>query len=490
MQREACREFAKSKGWHIVQEFSEKGVSGFKVSSKDREALQEIKKATLHKRFDVLLVFMFDRLGRRDDETPFVVEWFVKNGIEVWSVIEGEQRFEDHVDKLLNYIRYWQSSGESIKTSIRTKTRMEQLTREGVFTGGVAPYGYDLLKMGRVNKRGHDVHDITVNHSEAEVVRKVFTMYCEGKMGTHRIASYLNLQDIKTKQGNNWGTASIRNMLRNIAYTGVLRFGDAVSDNIPFLRIIDDNTFAQAQKQVEKNKLEPPRGLRSVHRASVLLSEVMYCMHCGKRMTVTCNKKTREKRNGDTVEYIRIKYICANRAHCTGQWNYSAKTVDRMILSVVSQVILPENVNNLKVTVPYQNSPAEQIARLKYEREKEKKSLDDLKREVVEVIKGQSAFGSVLIRDLIQRTEERIADIENEIALLGDLEAEQKRRRNKLFLLCSTMDFSDEGTLQRLLLPEQQEIIEQFIERLEIGTGYEYKINWTFGGEPTAGKLS
>jgi len=31
----------------------------------------------------------------------------------VWSVKEGEQRFDHHVDKLTNYIRYWQASGES-----------------------------------------------------------------------------------------------------------------------------------------------------------------------------------------------------------------------------------------------------------------------------------------------------------------------------------------------------------------------------------------
>ena len=51
---------------------------------------------------------MFDRIGRRDDETPFVVEWLVRNGVSVWSVCEGEQRFDNHVDKLTNYIRYWQ----------------------------------------------------------------------------------------------------------------------------------------------------------------------------------------------------------------------------------------------------------------------------------------------------------------------------------------------------------------------------------------------
>ncbi len=51
------------------------------------------------------------------NETPFVVQWFVQQGIEVWSTREGEQRFDTHMDKLLNYIRFWQASGESEKTS-------------------------------------------------------------------------------------------------------------------------------------------------------------------------------------------------------------------------------------------------------------------------------------------------------------------------------------------------------------------------------------
>ena len=37
MQKEACRAFAKEKGWEIVKEFSEKGVSGFKKSAKERD---------------------------------------------------------------------------------------------------------------------------------------------------------------------------------------------------------------------------------------------------------------------------------------------------------------------------------------------------------------------------------------------------------------------------------------------------------------------
>ena len=90
MQKLACREYAATHpDWEIVDEISEKGVSGYKVSTNARDAIVEIKKRAITHQFDVLLVFMFDRLGRRDDETPFVVQWFVQQGIEVWSTREG-----------------------------------------------------------------------------------------------------------------------------------------------------------------------------------------------------------------------------------------------------------------------------------------------------------------------------------------------------------------------------------------------------------------
>ena len=74
MQKKACREYVEQHpDWEIVDEISEKGVSGYKVSTNARDAIVEIKKQAITHQFDVLLVFMFDCLGRRDDETPFVV---------------------------------------------------------------------------------------------------------------------------------------------------------------------------------------------------------------------------------------------------------------------------------------------------------------------------------------------------------------------------------------------------------------------------------
>ena len=220
MQRIACHAFADSRGWEIIREFSEKGVSGYKLSMSQRDTITEIKEAAMLEKFDVLLVFMFDRIGRRDDETPFVVEWLVKHGIEIWSVCEGEQRFDNHVDKLTNYIRYWQAAGESERISERTRTRIRQLTSEGHFTGGVCPYGYQLVRQGRENKRKQPLYDLMIQPEEADVVRIMFAKVAYDCCGTTILANYLNERELFPKSGRPWNPASLSGILQNRLYIG------------------------------------------------------------------------------------------------------------------------------------------------------------------------------------------------------------------------------------------------------------------------------
>jgi len=157
------------------------------------EAVEEILSfANITHKFDVLLVFMFDRIGRRDDETPFVVQWFVQQGIEVWSAREGEQRFDNYVDKLLDYIRFWQVSGESEKTSIRVKTKHSQMVQEGQYRGGHVPYGYKLEHQGRTNKKNQQVRDLVVDEDEATIVKEIFDLLTNHGYGTNQVAQYLN----------------------------------------------------------------------------------------------------------------------------------------------------------------------------------------------------------------------------------------------------------------------------------------------------------
>ena len=281
MQKEACRNFAESQGWEIVKEFSEKGVSGFKKSAKDRDELQKIQQAAMEGKFDILLVFMFDRLGRRDDETPFIVEWFTKQGIEVWSVNEGQQRFDTHVDKLMNYIRYWQASGESLKTSVRTRTRLEQLTGEGHYTGGTVAFGYKRVRLGRVNKKNQEVCDLVIDEAEAEIVRLIFHKYVYEGYGAQKLSHYLYEQGVVGRNNKNIPNTSIVRMIKNKGYTGYLING-AVETECPQLRIIEPELFEQAQELRQARTCE--RGGTSLGTSSkALLTGLVYCADCGER---------------------------------------------------------------------------------------------------------------------------------------------------------------------------------------------------------------
>ena len=310
MQKQRCHEFTDEKGWEIIREFSEKGISGYKVSVKKRDAMQEIQRDAAQGKFDILLVFMFDRLGRKDDETPFVVEWFVNNGIEVWSAEEGQQRFDSHVDKLMNYIRYWQASGESLKTSIRTKTRLGQIVQEGRFRGGTPAYGFRLVKKGRVGKKNRELYDIEINPDEAPAVKRMFELTDRYGYGGRRISTILKEEGIiNLRTGEPFHYATIQHILSNIMNVGILRSGETRSEIFPDLQIISLEQFQRVSKAREQRSLnyaikcgwEPEKvTLADGSEATVirspggtyprkvtgrtLLSGNVYCGHCGGRI--------------------------------------------------------------------------------------------------------------------------------------------------------------------------------------------------------------
>jgi len=282
MQRLACREFATRMGWTVGKEFEEFGISGSKVSAEKRDAIQDLKDAALKGEFQVLLVFMFDRLGRIDDETPFVLEWFVRHGIEVWSVNEGEQKIEQHIDKLMNYIRFWQAAGESEKTSVRTKTALSQMVQEGHFRGGGVAFGFRIEKQGRMNKGNNEVYEILIDEQEAPVVRTIFGLYTIKGYGSQRIATYLREHGITTRRGENFTNSTISHILGNKSYIGILRSGETESEMFPHLQIIDPLTFEAAQNlKTQRSADYQERCVPLNTKGSSLLSGNVFCGHCG-----------------------------------------------------------------------------------------------------------------------------------------------------------------------------------------------------------------
>lgn len=463
MQRKACREFAEHMGWTIIREEQETGVSGFKVSAADRDKLQLVKEHAEKGKFDILLVFMFDRLGRKSDETPFVVEWFVKEGIKVWSVNEGEQRFESHTDRLTNYIRFWQADGESQKTSIRTKTALGQMVQEGRFRGGVAPFGYRLEKSGVMNKRKHEVNKLVIDEEEAEVIHMMYSLCVSSGYGRWRIAMFLNDKGIKTRNGANWHESSVGAILKNVTYKGVLRSGTTFSEPFKELQIIDPYTFDLAQELIEEriNEKREERTTPLNTSGQSLLSGNVFCGHCGGRLVLTTNGKVVRLANGEIKGVKRIRYICYNktrrRLECDGQTGYTMHLLDDAVIQVLHQIfdrmsVVPDNMIVGNAQDRHMTELRTEIKRVKAENAKANTEYESLKAEVVKAVQGKSKMPVDILSELVNESRDKVlATSERLVTLMAELERGNEKAtemKNELSRIRTWSEIFDESNME------------------------------------------
>ena len=488
MQRMACRKFAAEHGWEIVFEDQEDGISGHKIRAENRDKIQLIKQRAKKKQFDILLVFMFDRIGRIADETPFVVEWFVKNGISVWSTQEGEQRFDNHTDKLINYIRFWQADGESEKTSIRTAAGIRRLTEDGYFTGGIAPYGYNMQKLGRKNKRGQDVSDLVINENEAEIVRLIYHKYVYENCGTQRIANFLIEKGIKNRAGKNWHPSSINNILGNITYTGILRSADSRSEVLEQLIIIDQATFNKAQN-IKNSRKKTNNSLQTAAiatKSQALLSGKVFCGHCGARLNLTTSGKYTSLAKNMPKNSKRRRYVCYGKTRkqtdCDGQTGYTAHIlddiIDKMLHEIFKQLgsVSKQDLLN-KQFAKDMNTRQIVLKQAKQNYLKASQELAVLKKEVLKALQGESSFSPEILNQML-------------------IEAEQKENIYRQMYEEEVKNYADEENIRQGLGQKYDEvisyaqmyefaefetkkmIISTLIERIEVSRDYQVKVTF------------
>lgn len=490
MQRKACRKSAEQMGWIIVGEEQEDGVSGFKVSANDRDKLQLLKDRAEKGKFAILLVFMFNRLGRKSDETPFVVEWFVKHGIRVWSVNEGEQRFESHTDRLTNYIRFWQADGESQKTSIRTKTALGQMVLEGRFRGGKTPYGYRLEKSDVLNKRKHEVSRLVVDEEEAEIVRMMFDLCVSSGYGKFRLAHFLNDHGIRNRKGENWHDATIGAILHNPLYKGILRSGETYSEPFEELQIIKPEFFdmAQALMSARSNEQKNYRTIPLNTTGQSLLSGNVFCGHCGGRLTLTTNGKVYRQADGTCAKKKRICYNkTRHRAECDGQTGYTMHILDDIIADILHQVFdkMKSATSDMIIGAAHQKQMAllqGDLKRAKAENTKANVEYESLKAEVLKAVQGKSSLPTDVLNELLDETRQRVLDTSRKVSeLTTELEnrnakaAEMQAEFERIATWSEIFDSSDIAT--------QKMICGYIIKKVTVRRNYQLSVKFNISVE-------
>ena len=494
VQRRECMDFiSRMPDWVFFDERMEKGISGYKVSATKRDAILEIRTMAEKKQFDVLLVFMFDRLGRREDETPFLVEWFVDHGIEVWSTKEGQQRIENRGDKLMNYIRYWTAGGESEKTSMRVKAAQTQMTSDGLWRGGAIPYGYHTVFKGRIGKKNHQMLELEIDEKQGAIVREIFDLAINHGYGTYRIANYLN--EKYPDPGKVWVGTTVVRLLRNRIYTGRMHMNDIESEPNEDLRLISDEDFSFAQyalkqriptryreQRQEENDLLPPEAKSKAEvYGATLLSGILYCAHCGHKLVGSYCTKTR----GGSA-YHRPIYRCYNGAikakNCEGQSVYSAAKIETEVLNVVHQYFdgITSTIDSVwqeQARRQMQNHQRTALKNAQAEVNRLQRQQTGLKQEVLKAVIGESNFDQELLKSLLEENKQAMEKAQRN---LEECQSAQDAESGKLQMLakqyrdiCSWAEEFDKAPLDT-----RKMILARLIEKITVDKDYHITISF------------
>ena len=486
MQKIKCRKFAQQQGWRVVMEKAEKGISGSKVSASKRDVIQELRQEAGNGSFDILLVYMFDRLGRIESETPFVLEWFVQHGIQMWSVHEGQQRIESHGDKLMNYIRFWQAAGESEKTSIRTRDRIRQIVSSGHFAGGFVPYGYRAVDKGRVNKRDQPVKDLEIDPEEAAWVREVFEKVANEGASGYAMARMLNDRGLCTRQGARFQSVNIRRMIRHEGYTGYLITKAARSEFIQELQIVDEKLFARANEVIDcrSKKLAQEKNIAAKTNNPTLLAGIVVCAHCGAKMSAFLHTDRYKLADGTIREKVQAKYNCYQRGQklraCDGQSLYLAERVDAVVLEVVHDIFRRIQQE------PYDRSIEQKLRQENGEQERQKQAAEKkikaaqykqkrYEDEVIRCLDGQSRFSEEMLARLIAEAETEVRQAKEEYAELLRNDTTRATIQQIRSYYDEFLGWANEFDLATI--PRKRAILGQLIEKVEVGKGYKVTVH-------------
>ena len=141
--------------------------------------------------------------------------------------------------------------------------------KRGCFQGQYAPYGYKKIKIGKDQT-------LEIIPEQAEIVRFIFKQYTEELLPPGSIAKKINEMGVKAPRKETWHKDTIRKMLENDHYRGMVVFGKiketTIMDNGEKITkrltqnpedviiakglqeaIIDDETWEKAQTLISRN---------------------------------------------------------------------------------------------------------------------------------------------------------------------------------------------------------------------------------------------
>jgi site-specific DNA recombinase len=282
-QLEACRQYAKGKGYAIVQELKEdeRGASGALENLPGRDKAIEL--AEDHA-YDVLVVRDADRLARDEAVFHILAREITRAGVRIESTTEGplaSPEGEQGDEGELGGLFAWVAARERKRIARRTKVgRRNRVARGGVMVAGRAPYGYLAERQGDSE---HGLFCLKPHNPEATTVRQIFGWFTSGQLDINGIARKLSTNGVPTPADVNplkggstkkrprgeWCRQTVHRILKNETYSGTWTYGKRIgakkgqsarsnpTENwltVDVPALVDRNVWEAAQERLEINR--------------------------------------------------------------------------------------------------------------------------------------------------------------------------------------------------------------------------------------------
>lgn len=358
-QQEICRTFAKQNSYLVIGESFDDNVSGMTFS---RRGLDELIAAVDAEKIDAVLVKDLSRLGRHRTQTALLIDFLREHGVRVVSITEGLDTSSDEDDLVIG-IRglmndyYARDIGNKIRAGYRQKQR------EGIVI--TPPFGY---------QKDRNTNTIELHPEASETVRAVYSLYLQG-YGQKEIARKLNAlgrktpaqlraeqcgrevcASSKTRDGRYvWTYASVKNILAEEAYTGVLinhrseTNGDKAKRleqaewyrHENFFPVIIEHGIWEKIQQKLKTQARPANGNKAKHRYVGLI----LCKECGSPFVPMIRYWNGKRR----VEYVCKGYHRNGKSYCSSH-RIHEEVLDAAVreFALTMRIKMAEEQKNLK----------------------------------------------------------------------------------------------------------------------------------------------
>lgn len=244
-QKEEIEKYCKDNQLTLVKVYNEGAYSAENV--RDRKVFKQMYHHAFDKEEDIdyVVVFKSDRISRDNLDALYIYKSITEANKHLICIADNI----DTRDKNAKYLYQFMSLVAELEKDmikVRTTTGMEKNFEKGNFNGGKV-YGYNTE-----NK------ELKLNEQEAKVVRYIFEKYAIDQWGYRKIASNLNDQDIKTKNGKDWTVTAVKTILNNKIYIGEVKWRDSYRRG-KHTRIIDDNLWNKTQKMLQIKSYLPKK---------------------------------------------------------------------------------------------------------------------------------------------------------------------------------------------------------------------------------------